>query len=328
MSRAVPGFFQFYPREVRPISTIEAMGNAGGLSGARLFRFASVRGLLVARQWPADGLSMDRLQWNHDRLGEAADLEFVCRPLPTLDGRTLVRWEGRLWEVSPWMSGEADLARPPTLTRVRTGFAGLAAFLARFAKDRRWGASPGLIHRAEELEVLLLSEFQKIRLALGLAPQSAPVALTRTWLERAVNKAPQVREAIRKAGAIQLPIQVCIRDARPDHLLFEGDRLTGLIDFGAMGTDSVAGDLARLLTEWVGPDQVSRNEALASFDQVLPLSGEELRAIEPFQLANAWLGAARWARWHFLERRVFDDPAAVIKGLTRALERLDEWDGS
>ena len=48
-------------------------------------------------------------------------------------------------------------------------------------------------------------------------------------------------------------MQPCLRDARPEHFLFVENVLTGLIDFGAMDFETVAGDLARLLGEWL-PD--------------------------------------------------------------------------
>lgn len=100
--------------------------------------------------------------------------------------------------------------------------------------------------------------------------------------------------------------------------------MTGLVDYGAMGRDSVAGDLARLLAEGVGPDRFSRAEALAAFESVRTLSESEHLAIEAFEKANALLGPARWVRWHFVEGRHFEDREAVTRGLRRGLERLEE----
>ena len=50
-------------------------------------------------------------------------------------------------------------------------------------------------------------------------------------------------------------LQPCLRDARPEHFLFDGDQLSGLVDFGAMAVDSVVGDLARLIGEWLDDDR-------------------------------------------------------------------------
>jgi Ser/Thr protein kinase RdoA (MazF antagonist) len=324
MSGPWRSLFDRYPPATRPTSSVEPLGNAGGLSGASLYRFDSAQGPLVARRWPPDGPARGRLAQIHAWLRQTGDLGFVPVPLPTLDGMTFVELDGLPWEVAPWMPGEADPSRPPSHARLRAGFAGLAAFLARLSTERRQGPSPGLAHRVAELEGLMLGEFEHIRAIVKRAPLDPASPLARRWLDRAIALAPSVAEATRKAASRPLVLQPCLRDARPDHFLFDGDRLAGLVDFGAMGRDSVAGDLARLMGEWLGADRAARLEALAAFEAIYPLSEAEFRAIEAFQGANALLGAGRWARWHFLERRTFDDPDAIVKGLARGLERLDE----
>jgi homoserine kinase type II len=127
---------------------------------------------------------------------------------------------------------------------------------------------------------------------------------------------------MRRASARKVALQPCLRDARPEHLLFTGDRVTGLVDFGAMAIESVAADLSRLLGEWVGPDRSARAEGLAAYASVRPLDPIELALIEDFEDSAALLGAGHWVRWHFLEARTFDGPSAVAEGITRGLERL------
>jgi homoserine kinase type II len=100
--------------------------------------------------------------------------------------------------------------------------------------------------------------------------------------------------------------------------------LSGLVDFGSMGLDSVAGDLARLLGEAIGPDRLARREAMAAFEAIRPLSEEEHRAIAAFEQANALLGPSMWIYRHFFEGRKFDEPDAVVRGFERTLTRLDE----
>ncbi len=78
------------------------------------------------------------------------------------------------------------------------------------------------------------------------------------WIRLARTVAPQVREPLRQASSRSVMLQPCLRDARPEHFLFEGDQLSGLVDFGAMAVDSVVGDLARLIGEWLDDDQAGR----------------------------------------------------------------------
>ncbi len=205
-----------YPTPYRPASPPTPLGNAGGYSGARLWRIDAPAGPLVLRLWPVDGPGRPSLEIIHGWLARGRDLPFLPAPIPALDGRTLVALGGRLWELAPWLPGRAD------------------------------------------------------------------------------------------------------------HFLFEADALTGLVDFGAMGRDTVAADLARLLADALGPDRSARAGALAAYEALRPLRPAESLAIPAFERANALLTAGHWARWHFLEGRRFDDPEAVAQGLRRGLEQLDD----
>jgi Ser/Thr protein kinase RdoA (MazF antagonist) len=316
--------FDGYPKACRPTSILEPLGNAGGFSGARLWRFVSLRGTLVLRSWPSNGPDRSHLEQIHAWLIEAGDLGFLPLPIATLDGRTLVIDDGRFWELTPWLPGSADLARPPTSEHLRAMFAGLAAFHVRLSLYRTDGPSPGLEARTQEIDRLILGEFDHLRAAIDRNPSDPASTLARAWLDRVVRLASRTRIDSRQGAGRVLPLQPCLRDARPDHFLFEDDKLTGLVDFGAMGRDTVAADLARLLAEAVGSDRVARSEALRAYESIRPLVEPEVRSIEAFERANALLGPARWVRWHFLESRVFDEPDAIVRGLRRGLERLDE----
>ncbi len=123
-----------YPSSWQPRSGLESLGNAGGLSGTRLWRFESGCGRLAIRAWPEVGPSPERLRQIHHWLSLAGPLGFVPLPLPALDGRTFQSLAGRLWQVEPWMSG-ASAARGPREAQVRAALSGLASFhqtLARF----------------------------------------------------------------------------------------------------------------------------------------------------------------------------------------------------
>ncbi|HEV3165199.1 MAG TPA: aminoglycoside phosphotransferase family protein, partial [Isosphaeraceae bacterium] len=234
-----------YPPTARPSSPPELLGNAGGLSGARLWRFVSGQGRLVARCWPPEWPDRAALEQIHRWLAEAGRIGFVPVPLANRSGRTFVEHAGRFWELAHWMPGQADLQQPPALNRLHAGFTGLAAFHQSLAHHQTAGASPGLARRLRELETWLGGGFDELDRVLRKTPTDAGVDLARRWLRKAHPLAPRLAEEVRLACALIVPNQPCLRDVRPDHLLFEGDQLTGLVDFGAMATDSVAGDMAR-----------------------------------------------------------------------------------
>lgn len=316
-----------YPVASRPTVAPEPLGNAGGLSGARLWRFEAGSRRLVARAWPPDGPDGDRLDQLHRRLAAAAHLPFVPVPLPALDGRTWQAQGGRFWEVAPWLPGVPDPGRPPDRGRIRPGFAGLAALHRAWERERATGPSPGLVRRLAEIDAWLRVGFDDLASALDRAGPDPCAEPARRWLALARPLAPRVAGAIRPAAASTFALQPCLRDVRGEHLLFDGDRLTGLVDYGALGVDTVVGDLARLLDDWVGPDPAARAEGLAAFAAIRPLDAAELAAITAFEAGTALLLGGHWARWHLLEGRAFDDPAAVRDGLGRGLSRIEELKG-
>jgi Ser/Thr protein kinase RdoA (MazF antagonist) len=311
-----------YPASVRPASEPEALGHAGGLSGSFFWRFPAGRGHLLAHAWPSDGPPRAVLEQIHGWLASAGDLGFVPVPIPARDGRTLHERGGRLWEVVPWLPGAADPVRPPALDRVRAAHAALAALHVRLAAHTTTGPSPGIVARLEELEALQTRGFTTIGAVLAVFPQDHSLDLARRWLAIAAELAPAMLDRLRRAAGWLVRRQPCLRDVRPEHFLFVGDRLTGLVDFGAMAEETVAADLARLNAEWLGRDVSLRDAALRAYQAIRPLDETEVALVPVFEDASALLLAGRWVRWHFLERRPFDDPTAVPLGLEKGLERI------
>ena len=143
------------------------------------------------------------------------------------------------------------------------------------------------------------------------------------WLGLARAVAPQLLDPLREAAGRVVPLQPCLRDARPEHFLFEGDRVSGLVDFGAMGVDCVAGDLARLMGEWLAGDPSARSVALAAYERIRPLDAAESSLIVAFTSSSSLLIGEHWIRWHYIEGRRFDDPLAVEQGIARGLALIE-----
>lgn len=326
MSRPPEGAFRAvlarYPPGVQPVDEPESLGGAGGLSGARLWRYRSGRGTLVLRLWPPHGPGRAHLEQVHRWLHRAGDLGFIPAPIADRSGRTLLELGGEFWELAPWMPGAADGMRPPSSARVRSAFAAMAAFHQRLGGERRAGPSPGLGHRHEAIAHLLRGGFEAFEGAIrSSSDEAGPMALR--WLDLARLVAPRLLGPLREAAGRAVPLQPCLRDARPEHFLFEGDRVTGLVDFGAMGVDCVAGDLARLIGEWLDGDLTLRVEALTAYERVRPLDVAEAALIDGFAASSALLIGEHWIRWHYLEGRNFEDPAAAAQGIARGVAHLE-----
>jgi homoserine kinase type II len=313
-----------YPASSRPIDEPESLGGAGGYSGARLWRYRSGQGPLVLRLWPPHGPGRDHLERVHRWLRAAGDLGFIPAPIADRSGRTLQESEAGFWELAPWMPGAPDVARPPTPIHLRSAFAAMAAFHLRLDGERVLGTSPGLGHRQATVAHLLGGGFDALERSIRPATDATgPMALR--WLERARAAAPRLIGPLRRAAGRVAPLQPCLRDARPEHFLFEGDRVTGLVDFGAMGVDCVAGDLARLLGEWAVVAPPDRAVALAAYGRIRPIDPDEAALIDAFAASSALLIGERWIRWHHVEHRRFDDPSAVARGIARGLAALERW---
>jgi Ser/Thr protein kinase RdoA (MazF antagonist) len=286
--------------------------------------------VLVLRGWPPHGPDRAHLEQVHRWLSLADDLGFIPAPIADRAGRKLQEHDGRSWELTPWMPGSAEAARPPAPARVRSAFAAMAAFHQRLADDRRDGTSPGLGQRHEAIAHLLRGGFDGLERAIGppaVSPQDEARPMALRWLTLARATAPHLLEPLRAAAGRIVPLQPCLRDARPEHFLFEGDRVTGLVDFGAMGVDCVAGDLARLMGEWLESDLPARAEALAAYERIRPLGAEEASLIPAFASSSDLLIGEHWIRWHYVEGRWFDDPRAVAEGVARGLARLERLAG-
>ena len=314
-----------YPIAHRPTRPPDWLGNAGGLSGSDLWRVAASAGDLVLRAWPANGPAPASLNQIHAWLDRLRPLGYVAVPLPGAIGSTWFAASGRAWELSRWLPGLADLAQPPSSSHLATMFRTLATVHEALVHESSQGPSPGMAARRDELERLLSVEFQSLRLALDRSEPDPPRWLAERWLALAQAVAPLVIARLRPAAEWVVDQQPCLRDVRPDHFLFQGDQLTGLVDFGAMGCDAVATDLARLLGETVGQDAPRRQVALAAYQAVRPLRATDAALMAAFEAANAVLGPARWVRWHFVDRREFAGSSRVTDGLIRTLARLEAW---
>ncbi len=315
-------FFDRYSREYRPVGEIFPLGNAGGLSGARFWRFSATRGEFLLRRWPA---SETDAEWLRRRLGWirlVADLPFVPAPVPALDGQVLQVDLGRFWHLEPWMSGLAETSRPPSEACVNAAMKGLALVHQRWEPLASAGLSPGLKLRMTELDALAHGALATLRRAVSESLDGPERRTAMHWIDEAPRLLEGVRRETRRAVEVAVTLQPTLRDVRSDHLLFTGDQLSGLVDFGALAIESPASDLARLLADWFEPDDPRRSRAVSAYEQVRPLDPRTRGLIPLFERSADLLLGGRWIRWRFVEHRDFDDTNTAIRGLETGLQRL------
>ncbi len=323
---------QHYPADCRP-QHVEPLGTAGGFSGARFWRLDTPRGLLCLRRWPGEHPSAEHLTWIHAVLGWVAGHGFAKLPLPieTCDGisgngASFVRHGGHLWELTAWIAGNPDEDRPTSTGRLRAAMAALGQFhraVVTFPSDDPTPLpSPGINQRLESLR-RFVDQTDQFRFAVDAAPPSKLRELAELVLDLFPRVAPGIEEELVLAATQPVRLQPCIRDVHRQHVLFEGETVSGLIDFGAMRVESVAGDVARLMGSLAGDEAAARQVALDAYSRENPLSQVEESMVEVFDRSGVLLSPMNWIEWVFVEKRQFERMDAVLARLEELVGRLE-----
>jgi Ser/Thr protein kinase RdoA (MazF antagonist) len=344
--------------------TCESLGNRGGLSGSRLWRLrvvppgagelvkqpervgpsepgpASERdqpGEFCLKRWPATHPTRRQLTWIHARLllaGSPAEgpLAFVPPPLLTDQGDSLVDWNGHLWELTRWLPGVADFRERPSRARLRSAGHAIAQLHAglRHADDLRLDIAPGLLRRWQGLQP---GQWNDAKIAgWRQATQGDEDAERAHTLGAIVEVLPEWHAAclaeLPAALRQPVPLQACVRDLWHAHLLFQGDDLTGIVDYGAMQVDSVCADLTRWLGSCVGAEAEGWIAGLDAYAARRPLTPAEVSILPAFEMASTLLSAVQWLRWTYDEPRSFEDTGLARLRQREILQRLRQGPGT
>jgi len=321
-----------YSEECRS-TEVEFLGSAGGFSGALFWRVKTRAGLLCLRRWPRGHPSAERLEFIQAVLWHVVREGFDLLPLPLATRRQkgYVRHGGHFWELAPWMPGEADFRKNPTEEKLTAAMTALARFhraaLSFPLPDPPESPSPGMHGRLQQLQKWVAGDLD--RLVESVEPGYWPEVE-----ERAARLFPLVREAaesvlglLKASVDCRVSLQPCIRDVWHDHVFFEEDRVSGLIDFGSMATDHVATDVARLLGSMACDDRRRWQVGLDAYGSVRPLSEAELSLISAFDQSTVLMAGLNWIDWIYRQRRVFDNHEAIPPRLDEIITRLEHLTG-
>jgi homoserine kinase type II len=313
---------------------VTRQSNRGGFSGARIWCIEAAGQRFCLRAWPERQSDSQHLDFIHGlmRTARSASLDFVPAVVDTTDGRGHHFLQGRLWDLTEWMPGRADFHTRPTATRLEVATRALASLHSCWRHSHGGRAS---ICPAIQRRLAAASEWNDLRRG-GWRPPDAttdldpvrPVA-ERAWqtIDRLVASVPG---RLRARAGRQWTLQPCLCDIWHDHLLFEGDRLTGLIDFGSAKIDHPAVDIARMFGSLVPDDDASWQVGLRAYRAVRRLSDEESDLALALDETGTIIGVATWLRWLYEERRPFEDRSAVARRLAALVGRLESarWTAS
>jgi hydroxylysine kinase len=263
---------------------------AGDGSG-RLLRVSAA----ARRRGPAGGVSLQAAILLH--LASAAPQLPVQRVIPSLDGQLemtlaeITRAEAPLADVTPprlarmtsWLDGE-PLGQETVGPALRND---IGATLARLSLALRGFSHPGAgrthwwdLQRLGRLRPLLAGlppdgMLPEVREALGAAAPGGLKASLGDYLDRF--------DAVVRPKLAHLPVQVIHTDFHGLNLLGDGQRITGILDFGDALAGPVAMDVAVAACYQLGPGE----------DPLAPALGvvAGYHAVDPLERADAELAA-------------------------------------
>jgi Ser/Thr protein kinase RdoA (MazF antagonist) len=123
-----------------------------------------------------------------------------------------------------------------------------------------------------------------------------------------------------------LPLQPCLCDVWHDHVLFEGDRVSGLVDYGSVReTESVAADLARLVGSLVADDDGLWQIALSSYSAVRPLTTAERELARVLDWTGVVVAMVQWLGWLSSGRMRAEHGPGIVRRLQQLVSRCEEW---
>ena len=329
---------QQFPITVSAISPLDT----SGFSGANVWKITSAEGDgYCLKGYPSGNLTADHLQWIHRVLAHTAinGCNFVALPIKASQSQNgqqrFVSHRGCLWELSPWAAGvqssDGQIRIGPNETRwsdakLQNAFTSIARFHQAAAQvNFDFRPSPNISTRLERLAAY--------RQTLDKAGQSTMPTATTKSVQRELDQLRLATASVSQANIDALlnklrpfanqtlPIQPVVRDLRAEHLFFDGDQLSGLIDFDAMQMDSIAYDLSRL-SSTMGLDDRQIQTALESYSSVRPIQPIEEALIPLLSAASRLLVPLQWIQWLLVEQREFSNTQMVKQRITAATENI------
>jgi Ser/Thr protein kinase RdoA (MazF antagonist) len=162
----------------------------------------------------------------------------------------------------------------------------------------------------------------------GWRPTIAAADPVSQWAERAWRALTQRITDIPGQLApwldVAVPVQMCVCDIWHDHILFTGDAVTGLIDFGGVKEDSVVADLARLLGSLVGDDEAGWRTGQDAYASARPLTEAERALSRLLDRTGVLLGLANWLRRLYEHGERPDDRFAVARRMEELVLRAEK----
>lgn len=308
---------------------VEYLGSADGFSGAQFWRITVGKAVYCLRRWPSGHPSEQRLRWIHAVLQHVhgQGIHFIPVPLQNRNSDSYVKKSDWLWELTHWLPGEADFHAAPSPMKLQSALTALAQWHVA-AADFDTGSvgltapAAGMVMRCQRCIELCNGGVDRLSAAVDQNPSGRAAGIARRLIQAFRRHSPSALPTLKSACQLNVVVQPCIRDIWHDHVLFEDERVSGIVDFGAMREATIAGDVARLLGSLVRDNRDLWAIGEQAYHQVRPLTDDERRLIPAWDLANVLLSGLQWVEWLFVEGRHFENMTQVEGRMNEFLQRL------
>lgn len=286
-----------------------------GFSRASVWKVTHQDRSYALKLWPANQPAYFELRAIHRLMLQARQAGLSCIPeiQRTIRGDSVFAHQGVHWDASTWLPGHPQAQ--PTEEQLKQAMNLLSKLHAvwRISNERRFDICPAVTLQHRRLLGWTVDELEQLR---QKAPTTGPYREAVMLFDQYRS---QTLQRLEPWLTIRVSLHPCLGDVWAEHVLFEGNQITGLIDFGGMRYDHPAQDLARLLGSYTQGDAIRRQFALAQYAPVNP----ELESLTILlDDCGTIVGLGNWLRWLLLEKRVFADHTRTLDRLQILLNRL------
>lgn len=296
---------------------------SAGLSGAATWAVGHAGRAFVLKSFVGSA-SRPHAEWvhglmQHVRAAGVPQVPEVC--VGHGGGTVQAGLDGTLWELAARMPGAAT-NRPSPRQAAAAGELLARVHLAAATLPGDWPRDgiPSSVQRRIAGARDLLARPWSMR-----DPLAAPPGIAERWARAATLMATdaggRALAAVATAPSFPCPLQPVLRDVWSDHVLFEGARVTGLVDWHAANIDTPSTDIARLLGSWPD-DRVITGAFFEAYASLRRLDRRSLAMIPFLQAMGVILGLDNWFRWTMEEGRRFADISMVHARIDRLLGAL------
>lgn len=303
-----------------PFAALRWSRAGGGFSGAAVFVGSppdSPVPSFCLKAWPP-GISPDRVRQVHHWMAAARrHSPLVPDVFPTRAGPTWVEAAGRVWDLAAWMPGAADFRAAPSDAKLAAACEAVAALHRAW-----WPPTPTAVpFPAVARRLAVLRDWRNLSAPPPVAdPDLAELAREATAL--LPRWAAWAEAELAPLAGRPVPVQPCLCDVHHDHVLFRGDAVSGVIDYGAMKLDHPAADLARLLGDLVGDDAARVRLGVDAYRAAGGAADVTADLVTLLDRTGTVGAAANWLLRLTADPAAGGNPAAAAARLGRIVRRL------